>query len=364
MSGSNQDENSQNTAVAARPSGAQSASAVSRPSRSDQSQADGQRNQQSAPKQPIKRVVPDPADALRASRSESKPVVDKVEVKDFDLGRSASEVVGTVDAVQRFDNNADGRIDLLESQRATRARDTSFTYAARGQARVETAAVTPQVPQPSAQQAPRAVANHDAAPVVTSVAEETAKAPLKKFGDPQVVSGGSSEDGTVAKKYVAAEEVASQGGFSDGAPVQQKFFGDGAEVVIGRFAADTDAPQKFSDKAVAESGRYYEEGSGEQKFYDKVAQSESGSFAPEQDGKKYYDSAEDVPATANGGGSGQPEASLYEKAQQVESQTGGHGGAGQEPKKLYGELELYSDVAGFGDEPVLAGDVVAEPVTA
>ncbi|MBT4741516.1 MAG: hypothetical protein HOH20_14305 [Rhodospirillaceae bacterium] len=367
MSGSNQDANSQNTAEAVRPAGAQSANAVPRSSRSDHSQGDGQRNQQSAPKQPIKRVVPDPADALRASRSESKPVVDKVEVKDFDLGRSASEIVGTVDAVQRFDNNSDGRVDLLESHRATRARDTSFTYAARGQARAETSNVAEQVQQQEIQQslAPRAetASQPSVAPSQTTVAEETAKAPLKKFGDPQVVSGGSSEEGTVTKKYVAAEEIASQGGFSDGAPVQQKFFGDGAEVVIGRFAADTDGPQKFADKAVAESGRYYEEGSGEQKFYDKVAQSEPGSFAPDQDGKKYYDSAEDAPATANGSGSGQPEASLYEKAQQVESQAGGHGGTGQEPKKLYGELELYSDVAGLGEEPVIAGESVVATVT-
>ncbi|NKB43228.1 MAG: hypothetical protein GKS03_03010 [Alphaproteobacteria bacterium] len=368
VSGSNQDTNSQQTAVAARPAGAQSANAVARPSRSDQSQADSQQNQQSPSKQPIKRVVPDPADAVRASRSESKAVVDKVELKDFDLGRSASEVVGTVDAVQRFDNNADGRVDLLESQRATRARDTSFTYAARGQARSETSNVAEQVQHQEIQQslAPRAETASQPAvtPSQTTVAEETARAPLKKFGDPQVVSGGSSDEGTVTKKYVAAEEIASQGGFSDGAPVQQKFFGDGAEVVIGRFASDADAPQKFSDKAVAESGRFYEEGSGEQKFYDKVAQSEPGSFAPEQGERKYYDSSQDAPTTANAGGDGQPEVSLYDKAQQVERQSGGHDGQGQEPKKLYGELELYSDVAGFGEEPVIAGEVVVDPVTA
>lgn len=121
----------------------------------------------------------------------------------------------------------------------------------------------------------------------------------------------------------------------------------------------------FADKlakAVAESGRYYEEGSGEQKLYYKVAQSESGGSAPEQGERKYYDNAEAAQTT---GGDGQPAGeSLYEKAQRVEAQTGGHGGAGQEPKKLYGELELYSDVAGFGDEPVVAGEVVVDPVTA
>lgn len=330
---------------------------MARQSKPSQSQADGRQNQHAAQQQPIKRTVPDPADAQRVSRSET---VDRVEVKDFDVGRSAAEVVGTVDVVQRFDNNSDGRIDILESQRATRARDASSTFAARGQARSESSNVAHQV---QAQEIERSFESQSK-PVqqAQTVAQETAEAPLKKFGDPQVLSGGSSDEGTVIKKYAAAEDIASQGGFSDGAPVETKFYGDGAEVVIGRFAADTDGAQKFSDKAAqAETGRFYEDGTGEQKFYDKVAQSEAGRFAPEQGEHKYYDGAEDLPA--NGGGEGQPEVSLYDKAQQVEAQSGGHGGTGQEPKKLYGELELYSDVAGYGDEPAVTGEPEAAAIT-
>lgn len=359
-SGLNQDANPQNSAVAARPTGAPAADAVARQSKPDQSQADSRQNRQAAAQQQVKRA----AEAQNASRSETPPRADRVELKDFDLGRSAAEIVGTVDVVQRFDNNADGRVDLLESQRATRARDSSFTYAARGQARAETSNTAEQVQQQEIQRslAPRAATN--TASQKPTVAEEQANAPLKKFGDPQVLSGGSSEDGTVAKKYVAAEEIASQGSFSDGAPVDQKFYGDGAEVVIGRFAADTDGAQKFSDKAgQPESGKFYEAGTGEQKFYDKVAQSESGRFAPEEGGRKYYDSSQDAPTTANAGGDGQPDTSLYDKAQQVESQSAGTGGHEQEPKKLYGELELYSDVAGYGEALPIIGEPDVEPVT-
>jgi hypothetical protein len=334
---------------------------VTRQSKPDQPQADSRQNRQAGAEQQARRA----AEAQQnVSRSETPPRANRVEVKDFDLGRSAAEIVGTVDVVQRFDNNADGRVDFLESQRATRARDSSFTYAARGQARAETSNTAEQVQQQEIQSslAPRAETNE--APQQPTVAEEQAAAPLKKFGDPQVLSGGSSEDGTVAKKYVAAEEIASQGSFSDGAPVDQKFYGDGAEVVIGRFAADTDGAQKFSDKAgQPESGKFYEAGTGEQKFYDKVAQSESGRFAPEDGDRKYYDSAQDAPTTANAGGDGQPDASLYDKAQQVESQSAGAGGHEQEPKKLYGELELYSDVAGYGEALTVIGEPDVEPVT-
>lgn len=359
-SGSNQDANPNHSVAAGRPTGAPAADAVTRQSKPDQSQADSRQNRQAASEQQAKRTV----EAESASRSETPPRAHGFELKDFDLGRSAGEVVGTVDVIQRFDNNSDGRVDLLESQRATRARDSSFTYAARGQARAETSNVAEQVQQQEIQSslAPRAETNE--ASQQPTVAEETAKAPLKKFGDPQVLSGGSSEDGTVAKKYVAAEEIASQGSFTDGAPVDQKFYGDGAEVVIGRFAADTDGAQKFSDKAgQPESGKFYEAETGEQKFYDKVAQSESGQFAPEDGDRKYYDSSQDAPTTADAGGEGQPDSSLYDKAQQVEAQSAGTGGHEQEPKKLYSELDLYSDVAGYGQGLPIIGEPDVEPVT-
>lgn len=164
-----------------------------------------------------------------------------------------------------------------------------------------------------------------------------------------MASGGTGADGTVPKKVFGSEAVVSQGTFSDSAPVQQKFYGDGVEVVLGRFASDQDVQQKLSDKAgPAERGRFYEDGAGEQKLYDKVAQSEPGRFHDAQGEHKFYDETK-LPQTAHTGDAGQADQSLYEKAQQVKAQTGTDGATGQQPKKLYGELELYADVAEHGD---------------
>ena len=83
--------------------------------------------------------------APSTSRSDSRADAVKIELKDFDVGRRPAEVVGTADVVQRFDNNLDGRVDLLEFQRAARARDTIYTYSARGGALSETPSVAKQV---------------------------------------------------------------------------------------------------------------------------------------------------------------------------------------------------------------------------
>ena len=53
----------------------------------------------------------------------------RVEIREFDLGKTPAEVVGTRDVVLRFDANDDGRIDLIESQRATRARAENGSFA-------------------------------------------------------------------------------------------------------------------------------------------------------------------------------------------------------------------------------------------
>lgn len=355
--------------------GAQSADAVSRPAKPDQSQADGRRNGQQAAEQPVKRQTPDPVDDVRASRSETVARPDKIEVKDFDVGRRAAEVVGTVDVVQRFDNNADGRVDLLESQRAVRARDGASTYAARGQAHSELPSVVEHVQDREVEQAvsaPVSPPQTSAAPPPTGQQAEAQAAATgvaapetqKIFGDAQVVSGGSGEDGTVPKKLFAAEEIASQGTFSDGAPVQQKFFGEGVELVRGRVAGDPEVQQKLFDKAeTAETGRFYEDGTGEQKLYDKVAQTEAGRFYEDPAEQKLYDEAQQEASVPLPGTSAE-EQSLYEKAQQVEAQAGLSASENQQPKKLYGELELYSDVAGLGDESGEVEVPVSVPVTA
>ena len=340
-----------------------------RSARADQSQADSRQNRQPAPQQQIKRNIPDPADVRRTARSETAAKADKIEIKDFDIGRRAAEVVGTVDAVQRFDNNSDGRVDLLESQRATRSRDTSFTYAARGQARVDGPSVATQVQDQEIAKSVTEPVRHTAPqpnqPIAqTPLADGAANGAGKIFGDAQIVSGGSDGDGTVPKKLFAAQEIASQGTFSDGVQVPQKFFGEGSEVIVGRFASDADVQQKFSDKVdQADAGRYYENGTGEQKLYDKVSQSEPGCFAPEQEESKYYGEG-DLPVAATSGEEGQAEASLYEKAQQVEAQAGGRDQGAAQQKKLYAELELYSDVAAFGEEAAGPIPTVTDPVTA
>lgn len=376
-SGANQEAVSQQS-TPVRPAGALAADAVSRPAKPDQSQADGRRNGQQRTEQKVRRQVPDPVDQVRTSRSETIAPKDKIEVKDFDVGRRAAEVVGTVDVVQRFDNNADGRVDLLESQRAVRARDGSSTYAARGQAHTESANVAARVQEREIEQAaaeasaaaqPKAfdAPATPAPPLNTQAAAAGVAAPetQKLYGDAQVVSGGSGEDGLVPKKLFAAEEVASQGTFTDGEPVQQKFFGEGVEVVRGRVAGDPDVQQKLFDKAeAAETGRFYEDGTGEQKLYDKVAQTEAGRFYEDPAEKKLYDETQQETTAPVPGDGSTAEQSLYEKAQQVEAQAAVQTSADQQPKKLYGELDLYSDVAGLGDE---SGEVVTPqsvPVTA
>lgn len=377
-SGTNQEASPQsNTPV--RPIGAQAADAVARSTRPDQTQADGQRKNKQAVEQPIKRQAPDPVDEVRASRSETTPRTDRLEPKDFDVGRRPAEVVGTVDVVQRFDNNADGRVDLLESQRAVRARDGSSTYAARGQAHADTPSVAERVQDREIEQAvsSQATSQVQAAtnaappptgPTVEAQAEATGVAPAetqKIYGDAQVVSGGSAEDGTVPKKLFAAEEIASQGTFSDGAPVQQKFFGEGVEIVRGRVAGDPEVQQKLFDKAeTAETGRFYEDGTGEQKLYDKVAQSEAGRFYEDPAERKLYDDAQQEAAVSLPGDPATEDQSLYEKAQQVAAQSGLTSAEEQQPKKLYGELDLYSDVAGLGDEAVDVEVPVSAPITA
>ncbi len=94
-----------------------------------------------------------------------------------------------------------------------------------------------------------------------------------------------------------------------------------------------------------------------------MAQSEPGRFAPEEDGKLYGDNVgEEVPFSGNSGGGTEEELSLYEKAQQVAQRTDGASVEEQRDKKIYGELELYSDVAGFGEAAV--DPVTGQPIPA
>jgi len=358
-----------NTNPALKPRGAQAPSAVARASKPDDAQPEPRRKQNDV-NQAAKAKAAEAADANRPSKSESAPRAEavKIELKDFDIGRRAAEVVGTVDVVQRFDNNADGRVDLLESQRAARARDSVFTYAARGVARSEGPSVAEEVQRTEIAQAASQAASQ---PATTSAAAGNpttpngtdAAIPKKIYQDAQVSTGGPEEDGAVPKKLFGSAEAASTGVFSDGAPVEQKFFGDGVELVRGRFASDPEVQQKLFDKAEgAEAGRFYEEGTGEEKLYDKVAQSETGRFYEDPSQRKLYD--EEAVEVGPSGEYAEGEQTLYEKAQQVEAQTGSDVAAEEQPKKIYSELELYEDVAGYSEGEVIPPVTNSGPVTA
>lgn len=131
----------------------------------------------------------------------------------------------------------------------------------------------------------------------------------------------------------------------------------------GRFASDPEVQQKLFDKAEsAEAGRFYEEGTGEEKLYDKVAQSETGRFYEDPAQRKLYD--EDSPEIGPSGEYAETEQTWYEKAQEVEAQAGTDAAAEEQPKKIYSELELYQDVAGYAEGEVIPPVTNSGPVTA
>ena len=80
----------------------------------------------------------DPAPSLAVSEGPSRA---RVEISSLDLGLTPAEVVGTPDVLQRFDANGDGRVDLLESDKATQSRQKLSTYAAVGGAELAPAPV-------------------------------------------------------------------------------------------------------------------------------------------------------------------------------------------------------------------------------
>jgi hypothetical protein len=212
---------------------------------------------------PVNRHSEQPAPRAEQVTGPSKP---RVEIKHIDLGLTPSEVVGTPDVLQRFDTNGDGRVDLAEAARAGVAREGVFTYAG------------------------LAGQTSDAATAVAGeVAVETEENP--RVGAPTAAPAGTSE--VVEKKLYAAADVpaaqsrrhfvqaAAEGGSSGVAEAPKKFSGQGAEVVVGRFAAEPSP--KIADKAVTkQTTTVSEDGSGEEKIYDKVAQAETDTGNAEQ----------------------------------------------------------------------------------
>lgn len=199
----------------------------------------------------------------------------RVQLRDFDVGKTPAEVVGTRDVVARFDTNNDGRIDLVEAQRSARARDDGGASSFRGLA----TGSAEQVPAESPAQAQPKV----------EIKPPQVEEPKQKFG--------TTEDGAVIaqKKFTPKTE----GG--EAAPEPQKFFGKGAEAAVGQFATPAEQPQKFSDRAAAvERGAgETEAASGERKYYDKVSEgdtSNTGSEDPQQQSQSYYERAREIAA--------------------------------------------------------------------
>lgn len=236
--------------------------------------------------------------------------------------------MGTVDVLQRFDDNGDGRVDMLESKQAQLSRSDGVTFSglAAAPATSEAAAPTP-APEPALAQA---------------------SSPAPQFAASKIYSGpeqfGRAEPGApVEKKYFRDEETASLGAPTGTEDAPQKFYGQGAEVVIGQFAAATDAAPKYSDKApdARSEGAVSEEGTGETKYYDKVAQTET-----EQ-------SFGDAP--------GEGDRSYHEKAQEIASSSqSGDGEVGQK-KFAHTELSAYSttaDITGDGESVEIPGSTV------
>ena len=196
---------------------------------------------------------------VQRSEPVTGPSKARVEIKHIDLGLTPAEVVGTPDVLQRFDTNGDGRVDLAEAARAGVAREGVFTYAGlAGQTSDAAATVTTGEDGVTAEN-PRDGAL-PAAPAGTSKAVEK-----KLYASADVPGAAQSR-----RHFV---QTAAEGGASGVVDAPKKFSGQGAEVVVGRFAAD--AAPKIADKADAKTTTVSEDGTGETKIYDKVAQTET-----------------------------------------------------------------------------------------
>jgi hypothetical protein len=202
-----------------------------------------------------------------APRSNPGPSRARVEIHSLDLGLTPSEVVGTVDVLQRFDENGDGRLDLLESGAANLAREKVFTFAGLAVAPVRGAP-----PEP------------EAATVVAG-----------KFQ-------GEAAAATAAepKRIYADAAVAATGAPAARVDVPKRFYGQGVEVVIGPAAVQADTTVRLSDRVVAsEQPATTEDGTGEARLHDKVAQTDAGNAGQQSAGGEsgqLYDRAQLIAA--------------------------------------------------------------------
>jgi len=239
--------------------------------------------------------------------------------------------------VQRFDGNDDGRIDILESRRAQQARDTSTTFSARAnpqqdqsvvqrlaEQEVKEAFLTPDEPyfEPVDVRPDRPVETPDQRG--NSADRRSVDLPQQEKVYADLVRDAQIQAGTTEKRFEEARDVQA-GLFSNEVETDRKLFGDGVEVVRGRFADDPDVQKKIVDDAEVvvttaegevvqtavradatieqpERGRFYEETTQERKLFD----------------QEEFDNGEVV--------------------------------QGDQPRKVYSELDLYADVAGLNPD--------------
>jgi len=205
------------------------------------------------------RPRPEPAPAV------SGPSKARIEIKHIDLGLTPSEVVGTPDILQRFDTNGDGRVDLIEAARAGQAREGVFTFAglAAGQ-----------------QSEQAAVLATSGVAVEAPIAPATSTQTLPGIGDKKLFTASEIAGNAQGKKLFVAAHAAATTTAAQGAPTgtvdaPKKFYGQGAEVVVGKFAAP-ETTGRFADQVVTkEKVVVTEDGTGETKLYDKVAQTDT-----------------------------------------------------------------------------------------
>jgi hypothetical protein len=295
--------------------------AVAKPVRSDASNLSDERPARER-QQPERRP---PVEVERAPvAGPSKP---RIELKHIDFGLTPSEVVGTVDVLQRFDDNGDGRVNLLESQQAQLSRSDGATFEG-----LAAATVTSEAPTQ------HALGNEPS----------TAPAPDQQAAAGQFIASPGQPSGhepaiQVDKKFYGDKETASLGAPTGTEDAPQKFYGQGAEVVIGQFAAAAEAAPKYYDKApdARSEGAVAEEGTGETKYYDKVAQTETDqSF---------------------GNAPGEGDRTYHEKAQQVASESRSGGENTGQKKYAHAELSVYSttvDITGGGSPTAIPGATV------
>lgn len=224
----------------------------------------------------------------------SGPSRPRVEIKQFDVGPSPSEVVGTPDVLQRFDANRDGRLDMMEGSRAALVRQNVFTFAGLAAApspAAPSAIAADQPPPPP----PPPISEGEA----PALARETgaAIAALGTFdaqGLPKKFAAAEAEAAGAKKYYDNAAAVAGTPSGTTDAP--KKYYGQGVEVVAGQAVNNGSvAPTKYADRVPVREQTVSEEGTGEVKYYDRVPQTESsdgGDNAPGQ--QKYHDKALEV----------------------------------------------------------------------